>query len=72
MEPLVKEFLGKAHSDRVIKDEATLPKEKQVQLINFLKENIEVFTWLLRDMPGIDSDIAQHHLNISLEDRPKN
>lgn len=45
----------------------TLFKERQVQLINFLWENIKVFTWSLRDILGIDHNIAEHHLNITLE-----
>lgn len=35
-----------------------------MQLINFLKKNTKAFTWLLKDMPGINLDVAQHCLNI--------
>lgn len=41
-----------------------------MQLINFLQENSKVFAWSLRDMLGIDPDMARHHLNISPEAQP--
>lgn len=44
MEQLIEVALDKAIIDRVVKVEMTLPKERQVQLINFLWENTEVFT----------------------------
>lgn len=35
-----------------------------MQLINFLKKNTKAFTWLPKDMSGINLDVAQHYLNI--------
>lgn len=58
MKSLIEAPLDKAHPDHIVKDDATLPKEKQVQLINFLKENIDVFVWLLRDILKIDPNVA--------------
>ena len=54
MEPLIEAALDKARIDRIVQVEMTLPQERQVQLINFLWENTEVFMWSLRDMLGID------------------
>ena len=41
-----------------------------VNLINFLTEYRDVFTWIHADMPGIDSEIITHRLNINLRCRP--
>lgn len=65
MELLIEAPLDKAHLDQVIKVRVTLLEEKQVQLINFLRENTKVFTWLPKDMIGIDPNVTQHHFNIS-------
>lgn len=44
---------------------AELPLGESESLITLLKNNKYVFAWSLRDMPGIDPDIACHRLNIS-------
>ncbi|XP_026410840.1 uncharacterized protein LOC113306068 [Papaver somniferum] len=44
---------------------AELPLGESESLITLLKNNKDVFAWSLRDMPGIDPDIACHRLNIS-------
>ncbi|XP_026435107.1 uncharacterized protein LOC113332814 [Papaver somniferum] len=45
--------------------EAELSLGESESLITLLKNNKDVFAWSLRDMPGIDPDIACHRLNIS-------
>lgn len=64
---LIKAPLDKAHPDQVIKVGTMLPKEKLMQFINLLRGNVKVFAWSSRDIPRIDLNVAQHHLNISLE-----
>ncbi|XP_026383293.1 uncharacterized protein LOC113278750 [Papaver somniferum] len=44
---------------------AELPLGESEILITLLKNNKDVFAWSLRDIPGIDPDIACHRLNIS-------
>ena len=40
-------------------------KEKTKQdLVQFLKENIDVFAWSHEDMPGIDPNVITHRLNM--------
>ena len=41
------------------------PHEKQA-LIEFLRENVDVFAWGACKTPGIDPDFICHHLNINL------
>ena len=45
----------------------TLSPEMRTRLIEFLKENIDVFAWSHEDMLGISPKIAQHKLNVDLE-----
>ena len=39
-------------------------------LIEFLKENLDVFAWSHKDIPGISPKIIQHKLNVDLERKP--
>ena len=39
-------------------------------IINFLKDNLDVFAWNHEDMPGIPANIIQHRLNVDLEKKP--
>ena len=42
-------------------------KEKPVQ---FLKENLDIFTWSQEDMPDIAAKVIQHRLNVDPEKKP--
>ena len=44
--------------------------EMRTRLIEFLKENLDVFAWSHEDMPGIFSKIIQHKLNVDPERKP--
>ena len=44
--------------------------EMRTMLIEFLKENLEVFSWSHKDIPGISPKIIQHKLNMDLEKKP--
>ena len=43
---------------------ANLSTKMKEGIINFLKDNLNVFAWSHEDMPGIPADIIQHRLNI--------
>ena len=45
---------------REVKIGLTLNKQKRTDLINLLKEFIDVFAWSYEDMPDIIREIAQH------------
>ena len=46
-------------------------KEKTKQdLVQFLKENIDVFAWSHEDMPGIDPNVITHRLNVYPSSKP--
>ena len=44
----------------------TLSPKMRTRLIQFLKENLDVFAWSHGDIPGISPKVIQHKLN----DRP--
>ena len=48
----------------------TLSPEMRTRLIEFPKENLDVFTWSHEDMPGISPEIIQHKLNVDPERKP--
>ena len=48
----------------------TLSPKMRTRLIEFLKENLDVFTWSHEDMPGISPKIIQHKLNVDPERKP--
>ena len=39
-------------------------------IINFLKDNLDVFAWSHEDVPGIPTNIIQHRLNVDLKKKP--
>ena len=45
------------------------PKMKE-GIINFLKDNLDVFAWSHEDMPRILASIIQHRLNVDPEKKP--
>ena len=49
---------------------STLSPEMRTRLIQFLKENLNVFIWSHEDMPGISLTVIQHKLNVDPEKKP--
>ena len=47
-----------------------LSLEMRTRLIEFLKENLDVFAWSHKDMPGISPKIIQHKLKVDPERKP--
>ena len=45
------------------------PRTKE-GIINFLKDNLDVFAWSHEDMPGISVSLIQHRLNVDPEKKP--
>ena len=55
---------------KMMRIETTLSPEMRTKLIQFLKENLDVFAWSHEDMPGISPKIIQHKLNVNPERKP--
>ena len=48
----------------------TLSPEMRTRLVQFLKENMDVFTWIHEDMQGISPKVIQHRLNVDPKKKP--
>lgn len=42
----------------------------KARLLEFLKENEDVFAWTAVNMPGIDPRVISYHLNVDLTYKP--
>ena len=48
-----------------------LPQQEREELIEFLKQNIDVFVWNTYEAPGVDPEFIFHHLNVNPLVAPK-
>ena len=48
-----------------------LPQQEREELIEFLKQNIDVFAWNTYEAPGVDPEFICHHLNVNPIVAPK-
>ena len=48
-----------------------LPQQEREELIEFLKQNIDVFAWNTYEAPGVDPEFICHHLNVNPLIAPK-
>ena len=65
VEELVEEILDEKMIERKVLVGARLKKNKKEKLVEFLKNNQDVFAWSHKDMLGIDSTYMCHELNIN-------
>ena len=42
----------------------TLSSKMRIRLVQFLKENLDIFAWGHEDMPDISTEVIQHRLNV--------
>ena len=42
-----------------------LPQQEREELIEFLKQNIDVLAWNTYEAPGVDPEFICHHLNVN-------
>jgi len=62
--------LGTKEDKKEIKIGASLDPAVKKQIIELLKEYVDVFAWSYRDMPGLDTDIVMHRLPLKPECPP--
>ena len=70
MEALEVVELAEGQVTKTMKIGTTLTPETRTRLIQFLKENLDVFTWSHEDMPSIAPEVIQHNLNVNPERKP--
>ena len=50
---------------------AVLGDKKELELVNFLRANRDVFTWKPVDMPGVPKELIEHALKVDPKATPK-
>ena len=65
---MIKLFEGSPGKTTQIRTNLSLATKEGI--VNFLKDNLDVFVWSHEDMPGIPASIIQHHLNVDPEKKP--
>ncbi|XP_065621110.1 uncharacterized protein LOC112032105 [Quercus suber] len=63
--------LGAVSSTLHQKIEAQLPLLEKEELIEFLRKNVDVFTWSAYETPRVDPSFMYHHLNVNPSVTPK-
>ena len=69
-EDLEKVLVG-SEPERFFQVGSELPSQEKSTLIDFLRQNVDVFAWDPYEAPGVDSDFICHHLNVNLAITPK-
>ena len=64
VEELIRYELDEPSSNRFFLTSANPEEQERTELIQFLKENIEVFVWTPYEMPRIDPNFIKHELNV--------
>ena len=57
--------------DKFFQVGAQLPAHEKQALIEFVRDNVDVFAWNACEAPGIDPDFICHHLNVNLAITPR-
>ena len=70
MEALETMALAEDKTTKMTRIGMTLSPRMRTRLIQFLKENLDVFAWSAEDMPGISPEIIMHRLNANPERKP--
>ena len=69
-EDLVKVTIGD-DPEKFFQIGSLLPQREREELIEFLKQNIDVFAWNTYEAPGVDPEFIYHHLNVNPLVAPK-
>ena len=62
--------LAEGEENKTTRIGTTLSPKMRTRLVQFLKENLDVFAWSHEDMPGISLEVIQHKLNVDPERKP--
>ena len=69
-EDLVKVTIG-VDPEKFFQIRSQLLQRERKELIEFLKQNIDVFAWNTYKAPGVDPEFIRHHLNVNPLVAPK-
>ena len=62
--------LVEGDATKVTKVGAGLNSDLKGKIMEFLKQNLDIFTWTHKDMRGIDNKVTEHKLNIDPTRKP--
>ena len=57
--------------ERFFQVDLKLPPQEKEMLIDFLRENVDMFAWDAYEAPGVDPDFICHHRNVNPSVAPK-
>ena len=60
----------KGDPSKVTKVGGELNSSMKGKIIEFLKENLDIFARSYEDMPSIDDKVIEHHFNVDLTKKP--
>ena len=52
-------------SEKFFQVGSQLPQQEREELVEFFKQNIDVFAWNTYEAPGVDPNFICHHLNVN-------
>ena len=58
------------HPEQTVLIGQELSPEREAELLSFLRQNVDVFAWSPKDLPGIDRSIAEYRLNVDPSVKP--
>ena len=56
--------LVKEDATKVTKVGVGLDSDLKEKIVEFLKQNLDIYAWTHEDMPGIDNKVIEHKLNV--------
>ena len=62
--------LEEGNSEKFTRIGISMEEKTKQDLVQFLRENNDVFAWSHEDMPGIDPSVVTHHLNVYPSSKP--
>lgn len=62
--------MGSEEIRREVKIGASLAMHVYLELVELLREYVDIFAWSYQDMPGLDTNIVKHCLTIKPECLP--
>ena len=63
-------FLEEGNPEKFTRIGTSMKEKTKQDLVQFLRENIDVFAWSYEDMPGIDPSVITHRLNVHPSSKP--
>ena len=67
----LEKILIESDPERFFQVGSKLLPQKKVILIDFLRQNVDVFAWDAYEAPGVDPNFICHHLNVNPTVTPK-